>query len=335
MYSYDEDPSKPEQVNVSVGQNLHQDTGKVEMMSTGEARGRSFHNSKVDVRPNAYNYGFNFEEQWQRAFDLDPEVVFVTGWNEWIAMQLNQNDGPAVFCDQYNLEFSRDVEMDKYGYTDNYYMQMAANIRRYKGMKKNTTHPVDNTIDVNKPFTQWDAVQTAYFDHALDTLARDYPGCGEYHYTVTSGRNDFHLLKVTQDQQNLYFYAQAVNEIIPATKPSGMWLLIDNRDVSLPDWEGFNFIVNRKEMEEDSASIEICTGGWNWSSIGNASYRVHENKIHIVIPKDVLNISSNHTRIEFKWIDNMQEPGNILDLYTNGDAAPGGRFRYRFEALSD
>ena len=113
VYSYNEDPSIPEQINVSVGQNLHQDSGKVEMMSTGKARGRSFHNGRVDVRPGAYQYGFNVEEQWRRAYELDPEAVFITGWNEWIAMQLNTKEGPTIFCDQYNLEFSRDVEMMK------------------------------------------------------------------------------------------------------------------------------------------------------------------------------------------------------------------------------
>ena len=31
---------------------------------------------------------------------------------------------------------------------------------------------------------------------------------------------------------------------------------------------------------------------------------------------------------EFKWNDNMQENGNIMDFYVNGDTAPGGRFNF-------
>jgi len=31
---------------------------------------------------------------------------------------------------------------------------------------------------------------------------------------------------------------------------------------------------------------------------------------------------------EFKWSDNMQEDGNIMDFYVNGDTAPGGRFNF-------
>ncbi|MCU0242677.1 MAG: hypothetical protein MUF51_09685 [Vicinamibacteria bacterium] len=36
--------------------------------------------------------------------------------------------------------------------------------------------------------------------------------------------------------------------------------------------------------------------------------------------------------IEFKWIDNAQKPGDILNAYLDGDAAPDGRFRYRYDA---
>ena len=39
------------------------------------------------------------------------------------------------FVDQYNAEFNRCIQPMKGGYTDNYYMQMAQNIRRYKGVR--------------------------------------------------------------------------------------------------------------------------------------------------------------------------------------------------------
>ncbi len=39
---------------------------------------------------------------------------------------------PFMFVDQYNAEFNRTIQPMKGGYTDNYYMQMAQNIRRYK-----------------------------------------------------------------------------------------------------------------------------------------------------------------------------------------------------------
>jgi len=331
VYSYDKDPCRPEQVNVSVGQNLHQDTGRVEMMSTGRARGRSFHDGRVDDRPEAYKYGLNFEEQWQRAFALDPEVVFVTGWNEWVAMQLNKTEGPAIFCDQFNLEFSRDVEMMKGGYGDNYYMQMAGNIRRFKGIPSPPPVPNGKTIDVSGSFGQWDDVTPRYSDHGLDTRPRDFAGCGDHHYRVQSGRNDFRVLKVTRDRENVYCYVQTDKDITSRTDPNWMWLLIDVKGTSGPDWEGFNFLVNRCASGPEKMSVEVCTGGWEWKPVGQVPYRVEGNRMHMAIPKKMLGIQGDRFAVEFKWIDNMQRPGDILDVHIDGDSAPDGRFRYRYD----
>lgn len=330
VYSYDEDPSKPEQVDVSVGQNLHQESGRVEMMSTGRARGRSFHDGRVDDRPHAYKYGFNFQEQWQRAFELDPEVVFITGWNEWIAMQLNKKDGPPIFCDQFDLEFSRDVEMMKGGYGDNYYMQMAANIRRFKGMERPAQVQQAKTINLKGSFKQWDDVQPTYRDHALDTLARDFSGCGDNHYRVNSGRNDFRVLKLTHDKDNVYFYARTAEDITPRTDPNWMWLLIDVKGAALPNWEGFNFLVNGQVSSATETSVEVCAGDWQWRQVGAATYRAEGKELHVAVPKRMLGIRRDSFAIKFKWIDNTQNPGDIIDVYINGDAAPGGRFRYRY-----
>jgi len=331
VYSYDRDPSVPEQVDVSVGQNLHQKTGQVEMMSTGWARGRSFHGGRVDDRPQAYVHGLNFGEQWNRALDLDPNVVFLTGWNEWIAMQLNTGQGPAIFCDQFSPEFSRDVEMMQGGYGDNYYMQMAANIRRFKGMTPPTQASADKTIDLSGPFSQWDDVQPAYRDHALDTLGRDFPGCGDNRYIVRSGRNDFRVLKVAQDDRNVYFYAQTEGLVTAPTDPNWMWLLLRVDGATGPDWEGFHFRVNGQVRGAGETSIEACLGGWQWQQVGVAAYRVEGRQLHVAAPRQSLGIRPGGFAIEFKWLDNAKVPGDILNAYVDGDAAPDGRFRYRYD----
>ena len=53
--------------------------------------------------------------------------------------------------------------------------------------------------------------------------------------------------------------------------------------------------------------------------------------MQISIPKSALGIQNPSYVIEFKWLDNTQSPGEITDLYTNGDTAPSGRLRYRFD----
>ena len=36
-------------------------------------------------------------------------------------------------------------------------------------------------------------------------------------------------------------------------------------------------------------------------------------------------------QLYFKWADNLQKAGNIMDFYLSGDVAPEGRFQYRYE----
>jgi hypothetical protein len=64
------DPRRPEQVNVSVAQNLNADNGQVENMSSGHARGRSFHHGRQNITPGSVRIGANFQEQWQRALQV-------------------------------------------------------------------------------------------------------------------------------------------------------------------------------------------------------------------------------------------------------------------------
>ncbi|HEX3726943.1 MAG TPA: hypothetical protein VHV08_11900, partial [Pirellulales bacterium] len=133
-FGYAEQADAAEQVTVSVAQNLRAADGLVTNMSRLDARGRSFHDKKQDATPGAVLHGYNFHEQWQRAFELDPPFVLVTGWNEWIAGRFSQPNEPIAFVDQFSQEFSRDIEPMQGGHGDNYYYQLVANVRRYKGV---------------------------------------------------------------------------------------------------------------------------------------------------------------------------------------------------------
>jgi hypothetical protein len=48
------------------------------------------------------------------------------------------------------------------------------------------------------------------------------------------------------------------------------------------------------------------------------------------IPRELLGVNGETLNFEFKWSDNMQDEGNLMDFYVNGDVAPGGRFNYVF-----
>ena len=69
--------------------------------------------------------------QWQTAFDVHPKIVTLTWWNEWCA-QLFCVGGRYVFTDNFNQEFSRDIEPMQGGHGDLYYKWLCEYVRAYK-----------------------------------------------------------------------------------------------------------------------------------------------------------------------------------------------------------
>jgi len=62
-------------------------------MNAPDVFGRSYtHHSGLIGGTDAVNHGYNFQEQWERALQLDPQFIFVTGWNEWIAGRYERGD---------------------------------------------------------------------------------------------------------------------------------------------------------------------------------------------------------------------------------------------------
>jgi hypothetical protein len=62
--------------------------------------------------------------------------------------------------------------------------------------------------------------------------------------------------------------------------------------------------------------------------------RYDRNQLHVSIPLSALHLGRDASRLafEFKWIDNAQHMGDIMDFDVNGDVAPEARFRFRYVA---
>lgn len=89
-------------------------------------------------KPTAHgrNGGKFFREQWETAFKVHPKIVTVTWWNEWCA-QLYKIDGAGyVFTDNFNQEYSRDIEPMEGGHGDLYYRMLKSYVEAYKAGKK-------------------------------------------------------------------------------------------------------------------------------------------------------------------------------------------------------
>ncbi|TWU33029.1 glycoside hydrolase family 71/99 protein [Novipirellula artificiosorum] len=330
-YSYDESPDRPEQVNVSVAQNLDVTSGKPVNMSQKMARGRSFHDGQQNIGPDSVNRGANFNEQWRRAYQLDPPFVMVTGWNEWTAGKYSRPGVPVVFVDQFDQEFSRDIEPVTGLHGDNYYYQLVAGIRRYKGLPALPKASSPKTIQLDAGFDQWQGVSPEFTDHVFDTGHRDF-GKGEVHYTNTSGRNDFVTMKVSRDSENLYFYAKSRLPLTARSDPNWMWLMIDMDRDRNTGWEGYDFLLNRT-IDGDQSWLEKHLDGWQWQKVSQVEIRVEDNELMLAVPRESLGLSANGAiEFDFKWWDNPQSPGEIMDTYSSGDTAPDARFNFRYSA---
>ena len=331
VFSYDTDLAHPEQVNVAVAQNLRDTDGKVTNMSQGNARGRSFHDGKKDPSSGAVDHGYNFAEQWRRALELDPPFVMVTGWNEWTAGKFRRPNLPVVFVDQYDQEYSRDIEPVAGLHRDNYYYQLVAGVRRYKGYPTLPMPTPPKTINAAAGFDQWRDVGPEFTDHAFDDDHRDY-GKGARHYVSTSGRNDLTVVKVSSDATHVYFYAQTRRNLTPSTDANWMLLLLDVDQNHRTGWEGYDFVVNRS-IDGTETWLERNTGGWTWEKVAKVQFTVTGNELMLAVPRAALGLpAGDAVSFDFKWWDNPQKPGDIMDTYLSGDTAPDGRFNFRYLA---
>lgn len=328
-----------EQVTVGVAQNASPETnGHCSAFNLPGSQGRSFSKRKgFDPRVDGYLYGWNFQEQWERAFELDPELVFVTGWNEYTAGQWLPQHGwtgnPFSFVDQFDWDRSRDIEPNA-GWGDKgdvYYLQLIDNVRKFKGMTPPERISAPKTIKIGNQVEQWDDVLPEFNHYKGNTFHRDHRGRNNTYYTNQTGRNDIIKAKVARDSNALFFYVETNEALTSPKERNWMMLFIDiDRDKST-GWHGYDFIINRQSPGNKNVIVEKNVGNrWEWEQVAACPYNVNNHYLEIAIDREVLNLKDKIVDIEFKWNDNMQENGNIMDFYVNGDTAPGGRFNFIF-----
>lgn len=311
-------------INVSASQhpNLDASMGGSAFYGRSGNWGRSFRNGSPGNPAEDVRYGFNIQEQWDYALSQDVPFVFVTGWNEWIAGKWRPNNGDlnhSYFVDQASPEYSRDIEPSfTAGLRDNYYMQLIANIRRYKGLEP--IGKIEAKQEINA-LADWKQVDVLYKDYIGDVLHRNHPGAQtepKVVYVNETGRNDFETIKLAMGEEHVYFYAQTANEISPVSGDNWMTLWLNVDETYETGWNGYDFRIIRGEQ------LQRFVDGY-WADLGKVSYQVDGNQLMVTIPFSQIALPAQGGKLSFKWSDNMQK-GDPLDWYINGDAAPGGRF---------
>ncbi len=325
---------------------------------TNAGRSYSYHNGgEPGPSGEANDFGFNlvgttsgkgiaFEEQFDYAIEMDPDLIMLTGWNEWWAGRWEAD--PAIgqtiantytvtndnqwtrhyFVDCFNPEYSRDIEPVKGYFNDNYYYQMVQNIRQYKGSRVPLAAFGQRPIDMEGDVSQWDIVGPEFRDYTGDVTHRDHMSyVGQIHYENTTGRNDFTVAKVSKHDGKVYFYAETAAPITPAEGSNWMNLYIDADADPTTGWYGYDYLLNRTRDGASCSVQKFVDGEWKFEDVGTAAYVVRENTIQLTVDAAALGLGET---FDFKWADNSVDDGQIMQFLDLGDAAPDGRFNFRY-----
>ena len=275
---------------------------------------------------NRYVWDDNFAQQMRRVREIDPDYLFVTGWNEGIANMFPEWFGTKnAFPDQFSPEFSRDIEPSAGVLGDNSYCLLVEEIRRFRGVGRQRAYDEG----------------PVYRDFSGDVASRDSPGYGRNVYTDRSGRNDIVECFVSHDKESITFRAECASNVTSRAGNAWMQLFISvafKSDDVRPNWNHFQFVVNRvPPMDEGTAVLEVCEGGWKWRDAAHVPMKVEGKSLTLALPRKALGIAGRKIDVRFKWSDNaIGERGDVLDFYRHGDSAPDGRFVYRyFERSAD
>ena len=171
-------------------------------------------------------------------------------------------------------------------------------------------------------------MQPYYSTYKGNTKPRDCAGRYNTYYKNTTGRNDIVGAKVTHDDKYIYFYVETADKLTSSKDPNWMMLFIDTDRDKKTGWNGYDYVINRTSPDGKNVVIEKSREGkWIWDTVGKGKFVVRGNVLEIAVEKNLFGLNPT-IDIEFKWSDNMQDEGNIMDFYVNGDVAPGGRFNF-------
>ncbi|MBQ7378181.1 MAG: hypothetical protein IJW70_00710 [Clostridia bacterium] len=336
-----------EQMTVGVAVNHNYVTKEITAMNGENVMGRSYtstyHDRYAKEGPSASLWGYQFSEQFDYALEMDPEVLFVTGWNEWHAWRQPDPWGGAnskvnnALVDQFDNEFSRDLEPTKGELKDHYYYLFVNYARRYKGVNPIPEPSLMTTIDLSAGQAQWKDVAPYYEAYVNNTGDRKSSGYGNYYYTETSGRNDLIGAQVARDDEYVYFNVECAENITPYTDSLWMTLYIDS-DQQNQGWETFEYVIGKSAASADTVVLEKFSGnGYESTKVADCAYTVDGRYMTIKVAKSDLGLSGNDFTINFSWTDNVHDEGDytkfsgdIMDFYISGDVAPGARFKYSY-----
>ncbi len=285
-----------------------------------------------DYRSEALLEGYFMREQASKVLSVDPEIVFVDGWNEMNTARAKDYYGfPNAFIDLYDDENSRDFEPYKGALKDTYYMLLTDFVRKYKGVRPTPVASAKVSGDMMNE-EAWDSVEPTFYnyfgDYERDALGyRNYETNEHYHYT-TEVVNSIASSKVARDGENFYFYIKCENAV-DDTNSGFMNIYINSDRNYATGWEGYDYAVN----VSGKGKVSSFSGSeYKLSDIGSAEIKILGDKVIMKVSKALIG-ETDVSDFEFKITDNILCEGDLLLFYTEGNSAPVGRFNYLYTEI--
>ena len=314
----------PEVINVSVAQHPQLRFGDSVLYGETTNCGRAYHDGTNDPDPDAYKYCGNFIEQFERALEADVPVTLVTGWNEWIAGRWpGIPERPIMFVDCANYEYSRDIEMMRGGYGDNYYLKLCEYAARLKGTDT-AELPVLRDGDA-ATFPGWPD----------GNRNRDAEGYGQT-YLNMSGRHSIRSITAEHDGKNVKITLTTADPVddAPAIEPeSDLERMLAGFD-SAPDrddsflWvfaetDSGMFLLNGDSLMTVTEKDERYT----FTPAGEISRNADGCTLTLTVEKSVLGLE-NGGILKLRAADSRDPIETPSDFYDHGDCLPLGRVWY-------
>ena len=245
----------------------------------------------------------------------------MTGWNEWIAGHWQGiPERPVMFVDCANYEYSRDIEMMRGGYFDNYLMQLIGYVRRYKGME---------AIPSRK------SGEVAVFDGFADGgMPRDAEGYGGIRYVNRTGRNVITRVTVRHDAQKLFFALETLDPITPCDG-TGAWMRLY---LNVRGGQGYDRVICPRA--DGSGQAEICRVIGEGDALdaqpqegAYAACAVQGKRMCLTVPRDAVGLADAPFTLWFKAADSREDYRTVADFYESGNAVPLGRLNFVYRGV--
>ena len=292
-------PIHTDMVSVSSAQHTN-----LKFSDTSDNRGKGFDLSTMKNDPSKVAEGANYASQWERVLsgENNERIRFVnlTGWNEWIALKLSDSSDRYFMVDQFDYEYSRDLEPMKGGYGDNYYMQTIQNIRKWKYSEAKHYKYEQKTVDVSSfDESAWESA-AAYLDFTGECIGRDHPAFGgAFNYIDDTDRNDIASVRVLHDSKCAYFRVETVADITAYESGDTGWMnILLQTGGGNNHFMGYQYALN-KNVNGNSGSVSRYTADGKWESFSNCDVYVQGNVMQVRVKLSDIGLSAKNFCMQF------------------------------------